>query len=313
MMLRRRWSLRRRVLCAGPVGYALKQRVAALLCLAGRQGFRWHLRAVAARDHGRQHRVPMVSHRRRLAARHWPCVCTPLAPPRAAVAALEPDRHAAGPKKARRAHPERRGRSAGPRRYPPLHTVGEGSGLSAFSTERSEHARQHGADTHPCHHMPAARHACSIALAGRQSRARPARRHALIGAATIGSAATPTAAAAAAAAAAWETLRAAEDARADLQAGARGRRDARHPTRLRAEVRSPSRRPGLAAWGWLPVPVRGCAAITVLGPPKIDLGVCVGMFCGACMYVGGVGQKELHCAPPLQRTMSLDEFGNGYI
>jgi hypothetical protein len=49
------------------------------------------------------------------------------------------------------------------------------------------------------------------------------------------------------------------------------------------------------------------------GPPKIDLGVCVGMFCGACMYVGGVGQKELHCAPPLQRAMSLDEFGNGYI
>jgi hypothetical protein len=31
------------------------------------------------------------------------------------------------------------------------------------------------------------------------------------------------------------------------------------------------------------------------------------------MYVGGVGQKELHCAPPLQRAMSLDEFGNGYI
>jgi hypothetical protein len=241
MMLRRRWSLRRRVLCAGPAGDALKQRLAALLCLAGRQGFRWHLRAVAARDHGRQHRVPMVSHRRRLAARHWPCVCTPLAPPRAAVAGPEPDQHAAGPQKARQAHPERRGRFAGPRRYPPLHTVGEGSGLSAFSTK---HAWQHGADTHPCPHMrpaPAARHACSIALAGRQSRARPARRHALNGAATIGSAATPTAAAAAAAAAAWKTLRAVEDARADLQAGARGRRDARHPTRLRAEVRSPSR------------------------------------------------------------------------
>jgi hypothetical protein len=49
------------------------------------------------------------------------------------------------------------------------------------------------------------------------------------------------------------------------------------------------------------------------GPPKIDLRVCMGIFCAACMYVGGMGQKEWHCAPPLQRAMSLDEFGNGYI
>jgi hypothetical protein len=56
-----------------------------------------------------------------------------------------------------------------------------------------------------------------------------------------------------------------------------------------------------------------CPAGSAAGPPKIDLVDCVGMFCGACMYVGGVGQKELHCAPPLQRAMSLDEFGNGYI
>eukprot|EP01047_Picozoa_sp_COSAG01_P115934 COSAG01_NODE_44605_length_417_cov_1.116352_1_plen_61_part_01 len=28
------------------------------------------------------------------------------------------------------------------------------------------------------------------------------------------------------------------------------------------------------------------------GPPKIDLVDCVGMFCAACMYVGGVGRSE---------------------
>ena len=28
------------------------------------------------------------------------------------------------------------------------------------------------------------------------------------------------------------------------------------------------------------------------GPPKIDLVDCVGIFCGACMYVGGVGRSE---------------------
>eukprot|EP01047_Picozoa_sp_COSAG01_P130688 COSAG01_NODE_60305_length_295_cov_1.306122_2_plen_50_part_01 len=27
-------------------------------------------------------------------------------------------------------------------------------------------------------------------------------------------------------------------------------------------------------------------------PPKIDLVVCVGIFCGACMYVVGVGRSE---------------------
>jgi hypothetical protein len=51
------------------------------------------------------------------------------------------------------------------------------------------------------------------------------------------------------------------------------------------------------------------------GPPKIKiLGFAWECFVRhVAMYVGGVGQKELHCAPPLQRAMSLDEFGNGYI
>jgi hypothetical protein len=47
--------------------------------------------------------------------------------------------------------------------------------------------------------------------------------------------------------------------------------------------------------------------VQVLGPPQIDLGVCVGSFCAKCMYVGGVGRSEKNrrsvvpfvCAEPL--------------
>eukprot|EP01047_Picozoa_sp_COSAG01_P011068 COSAG01_NODE_480_length_16473_cov_655.154208_20_plen_129_part_00 len=34
------------------------------------------------------------------------------------------------------------------------------------------------------------------------------------------------------------------------------------------------------------------ASICASGPPKIDFVDCVGIFCGACMYVGGVGRSE---------------------
>jgi hypothetical protein len=35
-----------------------------------------------------------------------------------------------------------------------------------------------------------------------------------------------------------------------------------------------------------------CCTAVLPGPPKIDFVDCVGIFCGACMYVGGVGRSE---------------------
>ena len=54
------------------------------------------------------------------------------------------------------------------------------------------------------------------------------------------------------------------------------------------------------------------ATLARSGPPKIDLRVCVGIFCAACMYVGGVGRSE-KIADVWKSQPSLNDFDAGAL